>query len=142
MSKPLQYPIIACGYHVDLGYMANFLDLEPDDFRERVAVPTLEDWYFDLQVTREERPYYPRPCRYVYNDDTRDKVRVLMRTRLEVIRKLDDIKERLHEMESDVEKRDNFIKSLASMHRIQEPFDITTLTFDSGQWSPLPARDY
>ncbi|KAF9470782.1 hypothetical protein BDN70DRAFT_888748 [Pholiota conissans] len=82
--------------------MANFLDLEPDDLRERVAALTMEDWYVEDFQVKCERAYYPRPCRYSYEDGTCDKVRIFMRTRLEVIRKLDNLKDHLHEMESDM----------------------------------------
>ncbi|KAF9470784.1 hypothetical protein BDN70DRAFT_888750 [Pholiota conissans] len=133
MSNSLQYPIVACGYLVDLGYMAKLFRFasDDDDLCKDIAARVLESWYFhDLDVTREERAYYPRPGRCVYEDGTYDKIRVLMYTRLEVIRKMGDIDDHSYEMDSDVEKRDNFIKSLASIRNIQEPFDITTLTFN------------
>lgn len=48
-----------------------------------------------------------------------------------MIRKKDDVKERLHEMESDRQQRDKLMRSLATIYKIEGPFDVTSWKFDT-----------
>jgi hypothetical protein len=79
------------------------------------------------------------PVRYAYADHTWDKVMVMLRTRLEVIKTAEAVDERLLELDSDREKRDNFIKSIAGIYKIDPlSFDLARLKFDMKPFSPGP----
>jgi hypothetical protein len=63
MSRPRGYPIIACGYKVDLPYLLEFLNMGCDeDMIDSYAAIKLDWWYTDdLPRDQRETDSYPEP---------------------------------------------------------------------------------
>lgn len=78
--------------------------------------------------------------RYERYDGAEEEPTVFLRTRAEVFLKVSEMDKRLHELDSDIEKRDKFVEAMTIICESPVEFDATKLKFDAREWVGIPRK--
>lgn len=71
-------------------------------------------------------------------DGTFDDHMIFLRTRLVIIRDLSEVDERLDETDADIQKRNNFMKSITTTSESPVDFDSAALKYSRRRWTAKP----
>ncbi|KAJ3487262.1 hypothetical protein NLJ89_g11731 [Agrocybe chaxingu] len=130
-------PQVACGYHINMQYLQDFLKRSPaDEVEQGLAVLTVIGWWQDLPP--DQRHSVPRPYKLVPRDSTSlNDHDVILVTRVEALKTPQDVREKLQELDADRAKCAKFIEVLCAAEEKQvDEFDRMQISFKMKRLTP------